>query len=113
MLQGFTSPPVQLNLGDLTLKRSGGGSASVVPAKKLPGLESAASNPLASLPPPEVAANLSSNGAQIPGDTEDPAAETGAAAVSVPVEEQVSASSEVWLISLAHEQKWQTLVALL
>ena len=93
LLQGFTSPPVQLNLGDLTLKRGGGTTGAAAPAKKLAGGDLGASNPLASLPSPQAAsdaadADLSSGRGLLP-DLEDPAAEAGAAAVPVPVEDQV------------------------
>ena len=99
-LQGFTSPPVQLNLGNLTLKRSGGAAAAVAPSKKLPVAEAAASNPLAgmpaSLPLPEAASRaasgaLSSEGARVLEGTEDTIAEAGAAAVPVLVEDQAAA----------------------
>ena len=98
LLQGFTSPPVQLNLGDLTLKRSGGTSGSVAPAKKFTGGDATASNPLANIPsslslPPAASgaatADLTSSRALLPVDLEDPATEDGAAAVPVPVEDQV------------------------
>lgn len=95
-MQGFTSPPVQLNLGDLTLKRSGGAASAVPPSKRLPGVDTAASNPLASapvaLPPPQVAssaiaAEAGSGSAAAPADTDDTAAEPGAAAVPVLLED--------------------------
>ena len=93
-VQGFTSPPVQLNLGDLTLKRSGG--AVVPPSRRLPGIDTAASNPLAgapvALPPPQVAssaiaAEAGSGIAAPPADVDDAAAEPGSAAVPVLVED--------------------------
>lgn len=96
LLQGFTSPPVQLNLGDLTLKRSGGTSGAAAPSKKFAGGDSVAGNPLAnipsSLPPPEAAseaadADLLSSRPPLPAELEDPTAEAGTAAVSVPVED--------------------------
>ena len=84
-LQGFTSRAVQLNLGDLTLKRSGGASAAGVPAK---GLATAdlASNPLVSAPAalspaPAISDATNADIVQSFGDAEDAGAESGAAAV--------------------------------
>ena len=99
LLQGFTSPPVQLNLGDLTLKRSGGTSGPGASAKKSASGDAVASNPLAnipsSLPLPQAAsdaatADLTSGRTLLPMDLEDPATEAGAAAVPVPVEDQAA-----------------------
>ena len=93
LLQGFTSPPVQLNLGDLTLKRGGGTTGAAAPAKKLAGGDLVASNPLAnmpsSLPPPQAATDAADDSSRaFLSDLEDAAAEAGAAAVPVPVEDQ-------------------------
>ncbi len=91
-LQGFTSRAVQLNLGDLTLKRGG---AAGVPAKGLAAAD-LASNPLVSAPagiPPAPATSDAANadGAQSLGEAEDAGAESGAAAVPMLVDSEAAA----------------------
>ena len=94
-LQGFTSRAVQLNLGDLTLKRGGVAGAAGAPAK---GLATAdlPSNPLVSAPAglsPATAISDAANadGAQSFGDAEDAGAESGAAAVPMLVDSEAAA----------------------
>ncbi len=77
------------------MKRSGGTSGVAAPAKKLVGGDLVASNPLAnipsSLPRPQAASDAAddSSRALLP-DLDDPAAEAGAAAVPVPLEDQAA-----------------------
>ena len=94
-LQGFTSRAVQLNLGDLTLKRGGVAGAAGAPAKGLATAD-VASNPLVSVPVGLPSAPTTSNaadadGAQSFGDADDAGAESGAAAVPMLVDSEAAA----------------------
>ena len=94
-LQGFTSRAVQLNLGDLTLKRGGVAAAAGAPAKG-PATADPASNPLVSAPAglstdPAASDAANADGVQSLGDAEDAGAESGAAAVPVLVDSEAAA----------------------